>query len=74
MMGALVGLVVGDAFGAPYEFFRRGKLVVQQNFAEIPNDKLRIKRGEWTDVSSMAFALADSLIACNGFDPRDQPR
>lgn len=27
--------------------------------------------GEWTDDTSMALALADSLISCQGFDPHD---
>ncbi len=72
MMGCFIGLVVGDAFGAPYEFFPRGKLVVAENFTEIPNSKLQIKKGEWTDDSAMALALADSLLSCNGFDPYDQ--
>jgi ADP-ribosyl-[dinitrogen reductase] hydrolase len=28
--------------------------------------------GEWTDDTSMALCLADSLLACGGFDPADQ--
>ncbi|SDX89070.1 ADP-ribosyl-[dinitrogen reductase] hydrolase [Allochromatium warmingii] len=72
MMGCFIGLVVGDAFGAPYEFFPRGKLIVQETFTEIVNSKLQIKKGEWTDDSSMALALADSLLSCGGFDPKDQ--
>ena len=72
MMGCFTGLVVGDAFGAPYEFFPRGKLVVRENFTEIANSKLMIKKGEWTDDSAMALALADSLLSCGDFNPRDQ--
>ncbi|WP_006786168.1 ADP-ribosylglycohydrolase family protein [Thiorhodospira sibirica] len=45
---------------------------MQENFTEIPNSKLQIKKGEWTDDSAMALALADSLLSCHGFDPRDQ--
>ena len=69
MKGCMLGLIVGDAFGAPYEFFPRNKLTVQDFYTEIPNAKLRIKKGEWTDDSSMALALADSLMSCDGFDP-----
>jgi ADP-ribosyl-[dinitrogen reductase] hydrolase len=34
--------------------------------------KFRLAPGEWTDDTSMALCLADSLLACNGFDPADQ--
>lgn len=32
----------------------------------------RLKAGEWTDDTSMALCLAESLVECGGFDPRDQ--
>ena len=31
-----------------------------------------LNAGEWTDDTSMALCLADSLITCAGFDPADQ--
>jgi len=31
-----------------------------------------LRPGEWTDDTSMALCLADSLISKNGFDPKDQ--
>jgi ADP-ribosyl-[dinitrogen reductase] hydrolase len=34
--------------------------------------KFRLAPGEWTDDTSMALCLADSLLDCNGFDPVDQ--
>lgn len=30
--------------------------------------------GQWTDDTSMALCLAESLVACRGFDPADQMR
>ncbi len=36
----------------------------------MPN--FRLRAGEWTDDTSMALCLAESLIECNGFDPIDQ--
>jgi ADP-ribosylglycohydrolase len=33
-----------------------------------------LKPGEWTDDTSMALCLAESLIECKGFDPADQMR
>ncbi len=32
----------------------------------------RLKPGQWTDDTSMALCLAESLIECRGFDPADQ--
>lgn len=68
--GALVGLAVGDALGATLEFQRPG------SFQPI-NDMLgggpfRLAPGQWTDDTSMALCLAQSLIETNGFNPRDQ--
>lgn len=34
----------------------------------------RLQPGEWTDDTSMALCLADSLIECQGFDAGDQMR
>lgn len=31
-----------------------------------------LEPGQWTDDTSMALCLADSLVACRGFDARDQ--
>lgn len=32
----------------------------------------RLKPGEWTDDTSLALCLAESLVECGGFDPADQ--
>jgi len=34
----------------------------------------RLEPGQWTDDTSMALCLAESLVACRGFDPVDQLR
>ena len=34
----------------------------------------RLRPGEWTDDTSMALCLAESLIECEGFGPIDQLR
>ena len=34
----------------------------------------KLKAGEWTDDTSMALCLAESLVESNGFDPLDQMR
>lgn len=68
--GALLGLATGDALGVPLEFRPRG------TFTEI--DDMRgggpfgLAAGEWTDDTSMALCLAESLIEKQRFDPVDQ--
>ena len=69
-IGALVGLAVGDAVGAAVEFQSPG------SFREIKDmvggGRFNLKPGEWTDDTSMALCLAESLIAKRRFDPVDQ--
>lgn len=68
--GCLLGLACGDALGAPIEF------MLPDNFHPVTDFRgggmFNIMPGQWTDDTSMALCLADSLIACRGFDPRDQ--
>src|SRR5579863_3540875 len=57
--GTLVGLAVGDALGAAIEFQAPGSFVPVTGFrAGGPHG---LGPGEWTDDTSMALALADSL-------------
>lgn len=66
--GALLGLAVGDAIGTTNEFSSQPPpledMVGGGPFALVP--------GQWTDDTSMALCLADSLIAKGSFDPLDQ--
>jgi ADP-ribosyl-[dinitrogen reductase] hydrolase len=68
--GALLGLAVGDAIGTTVEFRNPGTFepVVDMTGGG-PFD---LPAGAWTDDTSMALCLADSLLACRGFDPVDQ--
>ncbi len=70
--GALLGLAVGDALGATVEFMEPGTF---EPMTEIlgggPHGLLP---GEWTDDTSMALCLAESLIECGGFNAEDQLR
>jgi ADP-ribosyl-[dinitrogen reductase] hydrolase len=78
-IGCLVGAAVGDALGAPFEFgpagqwSRRfpepvlggiGEMVGGGGFAWAP--------GQFTDDTEMAVIVAESLLACGGFDADDQ--
>lgn len=70
--GALLGLAAGDALGTTLEFKAPG------TFAPIDGmsggGPFRLRPGEWTDDTSMALCLAESLLERRGFDPVDQLR
>lgn len=68
--GMLLGLACGDAVGAAVEFKPRGSFAPVTDM--IGGGKFRLAPGEWTDDTSMALCLADSLITCQGFDAADQ--
>ena len=63
--GTIIGLAIGDALGAAVEFEMPG------TFPEVTGYRgdgpHRLKPGQWTDDTSMALALADS-IASVGWD------
>ena len=67
--GALVGLAVGDALGAAIEFKSPGSFAPVTGYRS--GGPHRLEAGEWTDDTSMALALADS-IATAGWDLNDQ--
>ena len=68
--GAMLGLAVGGAMGAAVEFLTPGTFEpVTEMLGGGPHG---LKPGQWTDDTSMALCLAESLIARNGFDPADQ--
>jgi ADP-ribosylglycohydrolase len=69
--GALVGLAIGDALGAAVEFQRPGSFAPVTGYRNGGPHGLRA--GEWTDDTSMALALADS-IASVGWDLNDQAK
>ncbi len=67
--GGLIGLAVGDALGAAVEFHPPGTFAPVTGYrAGGPH---RLGAGEWTDDTSLALALADS-IALVGWDIADQ--
>lgn len=57
--GAFWGLATGDALGAPLEFYKRDALPEVRDM--IGGGKFRLPPGSWTDDTSMALCLADSL-------------
>ena len=67
--GTLIGLAVGDALGAAVEFRSPGSFVPVTSYRG--GGPHGLAAGEWTDDTSMALALADS-IATAGWDLNDQ--
>lgn len=67
--GALLGLACGDAVGGTQEFVPRSMLVPIDDM--VGGGPWGLKPGEWTDDTSMALCLAESLLECGGFDARD---
>ena len=67
--GALLGLAIGDALGAPVEFQPRG------SFAPVTDmragGRFRLLAGAWTDDTAMALCLAESLLASPNLNEQD---
>ncbi|MGU9854219.1 ADP-ribosylglycohydrolase family protein [Pseudomonas koreensis] len=68
--GALLGLACGDAVGTTVEFKPRGSF--QPLTDMVGGGPFRLKPGQWTDDTSMALCLAESLLSKNRFDAADQ--
>ncbi len=68
--GSLVGLACGDAVGTTVEFRPRGSF--QPLTDMVGGGPFGLAPGQWTDDTSMALCLAESLLSKNGFDATDQ--
>lgn len=68
--GAMLGLATGDALGAAVEFMARGSFtpVTEMDRETVHGNP----PGYWTDDTSMALCLAESLIERGGMDLADQ--
>lgn len=69
-LGALLGLACGDAVGTTVEFRSRGSFVPVTDM--VGGGPFGLAPGKWTDDTSMALCLAESLLNKNGFDAVDQ--
>ena len=68
--GSLLGLACGDAVGTTVEFMPRGTFAPVTDM--VGGGPFQLKPGQWTDDTSMALCLAESLLRKNGFDAADQ--
>eukprot|EP01125_Pyxidicula_operculata_P010019 TRINITY_DN3294_c0_g2_i3.p1 TRINITY_DN3294_c0_g2~~TRINITY_DN3294_c0_g2_i3.p1 ORF type:complete len:469 (-),score=95.12 TRINITY_DN3294_c0_g2_i3:817-2223(-) len=77
--GCFLGMLIGDAIGAPFEFsrVRYGVMEMKVGFEEhhiwrnANYNRFKLKPGQWTDDASMGLCLADSLIFYPNFNPKD---
>ena len=73
--GAVLGLLIGDALGVPYEFHDATSL---PGFAEIEfeppsyfrRSHISVPTGTWSDDGAQALILLNSLLECGKFDGR----
>lgn len=77
-MGCMLGNAIGDALGAPLEFspvrYGEGELEGMGHkkiWKKREYNCFELKPGQWTDDTSMALCLADSLLCCDGLDGLD---
>lgn len=68
--GCLISLAIGDALGAPIQFKKRDTYLHLRGYTS--GGKFDSKKGEWTDDTSMALCLAESLLSSHGFDAKHQ--
>jgi len=73
IMGCLVGLAVGDAYGTTWEFKVRNQMPSEHHLPDeiMGGGPFNLQPGDWTDDTSMALCLAESVIE-HGWNPRDQ--
>lgn len=69
-MGCLQGLAAGDAVGTTVEFKQPGSFEPVEDM--VGGGPFHLEPGCWTDDTSMALCLAESLLTCQGFDAADQ--
>lgn len=68
--GSLLGLACGDALGTTVEFKPRGSFPAVTDMTG--GGPFNLKPGQWTDDTSMALCLAESLLNKGGFNAADQ--
>src|SRR5688572_10496675 len=68
--GCLLGLAAGDALGTTLEFAPPGTFDPIDDM--VGGGPFYLKPGEWTDDTSMALCLAESLVEMRAFDPAHQ--
>lgn len=68
-IGAMLGLAIGDAVGTTLEFSRRDSKPRLTDM--VGRGPFSLEAGQWTDDTSMALALGESLLRDANLDPSD---
>src|SRR3989344_431307 len=69
LLGMFMGLAIGDALGMPVEFKTRGQFEDVKGYRS--GGPFNLSAGYWTDDTSMALCLADSILEKGGYDSFD---
>lgn len=74
--GGVVGLLIGDALGVPYEFHPAADLPLVQDLEYEPPDwflrsHAGVRPGTWSDDGAQALCLLESLLHHGSLDPDD---
>ena len=69
-LGCLLGLAAGDAVGTTVEFKSPGNFEPMTDM--VGGGPFSLETGQWTDDTSMALCLAESLVKRCAFDAHDQ--
>lgn len=74
VLGAVFGMAVGDALGAPYN--GRSASEIQMRLGNAPlrmegNPRAKLEAGDWTDGTGQALAVIESFNSCKGFEGLD---
>jgi len=68
--GSILGLAIGDAFGAPVEFKARGSYPKVTEYQA--GGEFNLPKGYWTDDTSLALCILDSINRTHTFDLKSQ--
>ncbi len=76
LAGGLIGLLVGDALGVPYEFHDAADIPPFEQIEYAPPNgyhraHMGTPPGTWSDDGALALCLLASLLACDAFDAED---
>lgn len=69
--GGLLGLVIGDCVGLPYEHVRKTQLPTREHIEALLNGGLAKNTVCWSSDSAQSLALLDSLQTCQGLNLDD---
>jgi len=74
--GGILGLLVGDALGVPYEFHEPEELPAEPGIEMIPPESFprsysHVPPGTWSDDGAQALCLLESLLEFPDWNPRD---